>query len=185
MQFLVELWVPILVSVALCFIGSAVSWMVLPFHRHEWHRLPTEPGVLDALRQEMPSPGRYNFPFTMDGQNTERADVKASLEGGPIGFLTIAPPGVTPMWTMLGQMIVFYTIVTTLTAYVAWGSLRINSPYTAVFKLVGIVSAMAYVMGSAPESIWFARPWRHWIVQALEGIVFGVITAEVFAQLWP
>ena len=185
MQFLVELWIPILVSVGLCFIGSAASWMMLPFHRHEWHRLPTEPGVLDALREDMPSPGRYNFPFTMDGQNANRADLKASLEKGPIGFLTIAPPGVIPMWMMLGQMIVFYTIVTTLTAYVAWASLRINAPYTAVLKLVGIVSAMAYVMGSAPESIWYARPWRHWIVQAVEGIVFGVMTGAVFAWLWP
>ncbi|HLA89478.1 MAG TPA: hypothetical protein VJL28_03470 [Gemmatimonadaceae bacterium] len=185
MRFLSELWMPILVSGAFCFVWSAIAWTVLPHHKTEWRRLPSEPDVLDALRRTPPPGGLYTFPFAM-GADMNRADLKVAMERGPVGFVTIGKAGVPNMGKMMAQSVVFYLVTSTLAAYVAWNAgLGLGAPYRSVFRLVGTVVTMAYVLGSVPESIWFARPWKSWGYQLFDGIVAGLITAGVFGWLWP
>lgn len=185
MRFFSELWVPILVSGAFCFVWSAIAWMVLPHHKTEWRRLPSEPDVLDALRNTPAPPGLYAFPFAM-GADVNRADVKAAMVKGPVGYLTIGRPGVANMGKMMAQSVVFYLVTSTLAAYVAWhAGLGLGAPYRSVFRIVGTVVTMAYVLGSVPESIWFARPWKSWLYTLGDGVMMGLLTAGVFGWLWP
>ena len=187
MRFLSDLWLPVLVSGAICFVWSAVAWMVLPHHKGEWKRLATEPEVLAALRQSMPAKGLYMFPFSL-GADLNRTDTKRALEMGPVGYLAIGSTGVPSMAKMLAQSFVLYLVTSLLCAYVAWnvapGS-KLGVPYLATFRIVGTIATMAYVLGSAPESIWFGRPWKSWVSQAFDGTVMGLLTAGVFGWLWP
>ena len=66
MGFLVELWLPILVSSVLVFIASALAWMVSPHHKQDWKGLPNEDGFLDSLRANNTPAGQYMFPFCGD-----------------------------------------------------------------------------------------------------------------------
>jgi hypothetical protein len=185
MQFLVELWIPILVSGGMCFTWATLAWVVLPFHRTEWKRLPSEHDVLEALRKSLPPPGLYAFPFAR-GSDLTRTDIRVALEKGPVGYVAIAKSGRGDMKVMLMQSIVFYVIVSTLVGYVAWNAgLKLGAPYLSVFRIVGSVTTMVYVLGSAPESIWFGRPWKSWAIQLADGVGFGVVTAATFAWLWP
>lgn len=185
MQFLSELWIPILVSGAVCFVWAAVVWMVLPHHKSEWKRLPTEPDVLEALHKNPPAPGLYSFPFAMGG-DLNRPDIKAALERGPVGFVAIAPSGPMNMGKMMTQSVVFYLVTSTLAAYVAWhAGLGLGAPYLSVFRIVATVATMAYVLGTVPESIWFGRPWKSWGYGVFDGAVMGMLTAGVFGWLWP
>ena len=184
MQFLSELWMPILIATALCVALSALVWRALPFHKTERRRLPTEPGVLEALRQDAPPPGLYAFPFVMGG-DANRPDIKAALRKGPVGFVTIKAGGPTATGRMMAQAVAFYLIVTVFTAYVAWHSLKLGSPYLSVFRIVGTVTTMTYGLGMVQESIWFARPWKSWLYTALDSLLYGTATAGVFGWLWP
>lgn len=187
MRFLYELWMPILLSGACCFAWSSIAWAVLPFHRREWRRLATEPDMLDALRKDPPSPGLYAFPFTM-GADLNRADTRAALERGPVGFVTIGRNGARRMGPMLLQSTLFYLVVSTLAAYVAWNAApgsKLGVSYLATFRIVGTVAMMGYVLGTIPESIWFARPWKSWVYQAIDGVMMGLLTAGTFGWMWP
>jgi hypothetical protein len=187
MQFLAELWMPILLSGGVCFVWSALAWTVLPHHKRDLRRLSGEPDVLTALRKDPPPPGRYSFPFSR-GADLNRADMRTALERGPVGFVTIGRNGVPHMGSMMGQSALFHLTVCALVAYVAWhaapGS-KLGTPYLSTFRVVGTVSIMAYALGTTPESIWFARPWKSWASQALDATVMGLLTAGVFGWLWP
>jgi hypothetical protein len=86
LDFIRELWVPILVATLACHIYSAVAWMVLTHHRSDWMRLP-----LDALRKHPPKPGQYSFPY-FDGVNANRPDFAAAMKLGPIATSASAAP---------------------------------------------------------------------------------------------
>jgi hypothetical protein len=187
MQFLSELWLPIVVSAGICLGWSAMAWVVLPYHRKEWRRLSTEPDVLAALGKDPPAPGLYAFPFSM-GADVNRADTRTALERGPVGFVTIGRNGAPRRGVMLSQSVLFFLVASALVAYVAWhaapGS-KLGIPYPSTFRIVGTVATMAYVLGTTPESIWRARPWKSWAYQALDGTMMGLLTAGVFGWLWP
>jgi len=187
MQFVSELWLPIIVSGGICFVWSALAWTMLPHHKSEWRRLSTEPDLIAALRKDPPAPGLYSFPFAR-GADMNRADTRTALENGPVGFITIGRNGVPSMGKMMGQSVLFYLLASTLAAYVAWhaapGS-KLGIPYLSTFRIVGTVATMGYVLGSIPASIWFARPWKSWGYQLFDGAVMGMLTAGVFGWLWP
>lgn len=185
MEFLSELWIPILVSGASCWVLSAIARTVLPHHTNEWRRLPTEPEMLEALRRHMPPPGLYSFPFTV-GADLNRADVRVALEKGPVGYVTIGRPGRPSMPKMMVQLLVYFTASSFLVAYVAWHArLGLGAPYRSVFRIVGTVATMAYALGTVPESIWFARPWKSFGLQLADSLACGLVTAGIFGWLWP
>ena len=63
MDFLVNLWLPILVSGVAVFLVSCVIHMVIPIHKNDYAALPDEAGVLEAMRQHKVLPGNYFFPM--------------------------------------------------------------------------------------------------------------------------
>ena len=50
MVTLPSLWLPILLSGVLVFVGSSVIHMFLRYHRNDFRQLPDEDAVMDALR---------------------------------------------------------------------------------------------------------------------------------------
>ena len=56
MEFVIELWKPILLSGLAVFIMSALVWTALPHHKKEFARLPDEDALLKALRASNPAP---------------------------------------------------------------------------------------------------------------------------------
>ena len=63
MQFLVDLWLPILLAAVLVFVASSIRHMVIPWHRADYGKLPGEAAVLEAMRGKRVPPGAYMFPM--------------------------------------------------------------------------------------------------------------------------
>ncbi len=181
------LWLPILISSCASLALSAIAWRVLPHHAREYRRLPTEPDLLDALRKDTPAPGLYEFPYRgQRGVNTTRADVAANLARGPVGYVLIGKSGSPRVAALLLQYLIFFVSIAVLAAYVATLSgLKDGAPFIKVFRLVSTVTTAALVLGAAPQSIWFDRPWKSWAAQCVDGIACGVMTGAVFGWLWP
>jgi hypothetical protein len=182
-----DLLLPILVSSAACLVISAIAWGVLPFHAREHHRLSTEAELLAALRRDMPAAGIYSFPYRgLGGANNDRIDVAANLERGPVGFVVIGKNGPRRITGSLVQHFAYLLVVSALTAYIATISgLKDGAPFEKVFRIVALVSTMTFVLGAAPLSIWFSRPWKSWGLQCVDGLACGLTTGAVFGWLWP
>ena len=185
--FLRELWLPIVLSTLLCLAISWLAWTVLPHHRAEFMRLPTEPDVLDALRKEPPPPGSYRFPFA-NRREMDRADVKVAFERGPVGFITIAGRHRPPVPTLVMQAALYFLVVSCAVGGVAWLAApahKFGAPATVIAPVTFVVTLLAYAAASVPDSVWLGRSWRAYLAQLLDATACAAATAALFTWLWP
>lgn len=183
MQFLAELWLPIVLSAVAVFVLSALFHTVVPFHHREWSGLKDEAAVRDALAASAPAPGLYTIPFTtMEGMKDP--EWRARLERGPVGFLTVMPNGMRPMGPMLAMSFVHNLIVSVFVGYVASHTIALDADYLTVFRVTGTITFMAYALGQVPDSVWFGRPWKSYGLIAMDGLAYALVTAGVFGWRW-
>lgn len=185
MHFVLELWQPILLSGAVVFIASAIAWTVLPFHNKEFKALSTGDDVREAVKRANAAPGLYMFPANQELADRRTPEAMARWAEGPSGWMTIIRPGPMSMGAMMTKSVVFYTVVAFLAAYVAHHALPNGASYLKVFQIVGTVGFMTYCAALVPESIWFGRPWKSFVVNAAEALVYGLLMGGVFGWLWP
>lgn len=184
MQFMVELWIPILVSGLAVFVLSALVWTVFPHHRKEFAPLSNEAAVMDALRAGNPAPGRYVAPHMADHKASGTPEGKARLERGPVAFITIAPNGLPSMGPMMAKSLLYNIVVAIFVAYIASHSIDAGAAYLHVFRITGCIAFAAYALGTVPESIWFARPWSSWLLGAFDSLLYALVLAGIFGWLW-
>lgn len=182
-----ELLIPIVLSAAAALAISMLAWRVLPFHSREHRRLSTEPQVLDAMRRDMPPPGIYSIPYRGPrGEVASRADVAANVARGPVGYVVIGRPGAPNNVARITAHFVFLVIVAGLAAIIATSAgLKDGAPFGTVFCVVASISSMALVLGATPESIWFNRPWKSWLLQCADGVACGLAMGAILAWNWP
>ena len=185
MEFLTQLWLPILVSAIAVFILSALAWTVMPHHKKDFTGLPNADAVQALMRQNPPVPGQYAIPWVSETRGMEDPTIKEQMELGPRAYITIVPNGMPAMGPMMAKSVVFYLIVSLLVGYVSWHALGAGAEYLAVFRFAGTTAAMAYILATVPDSIWFGRPWGNFGRQAFDGLIFALTTAGIFGWLWP
>jgi hypothetical protein len=182
------LWLPILLSAVFVFVGSSVVWMFLKWHDSEWQHLEKGSDLQEALRKAGVTTGHYLFPY-MDLKATDKAAAKAAwteaYAKGPVGVIHAGTPGTMSMGKMLGQVFVFYLVVSFFAAYIASHALAQGAPYLKVFQVVGATTFVAYGAGSFMDSIWFCKSWRRTVLNALDALLYCGLTAGTFGWLWP
>jgi hypothetical protein len=185
MQFVIELWQPILFSGLAVFVLSALVWTVLPHHKKEWQQLPNESAVLSAIRAGNPSPGLYSIPYASDMKELGTPEMVAKMESGPVGYLTIAPNGTPKMGPMMAKSILYNIGVSFFVAYVAYHALAPGASYREVYRITGTVAFAAYAFGNVSDSIWFAKPWKSWTLHAFDSMMYALVIGGFFGWLWP
>lgn len=183
MQFVSELWLPILLSGVAVFILSAISHAALPFHHKEWGRLSNEDAALDVIRAGISGPGLYSAPSAAGG-NPNAPEVQAKMAKGPIAFITVLPPGMPSMGKMMGLSVVYNVIVSVFVAYIASHTIAAGAEYLTVFRVTGTVAFMAYALASVPDSIWFGRPWSSYVLQLIDALVYALVVGGIFGWRW-
>jgi hypothetical protein len=97
------LWLPILLSAVIVFVASSILHMLLPIHKNDYRKLPSEEKVLDAMRAAGVTPGReYRFPFCSMKEMKDPATID-KFKSGPVGVLTIVPSQAPAMGKRLAQ----------------------------------------------------------------------------------
>ncbi|MEM7228983.1 MAG: hypothetical protein AAF432_09230 [Planctomycetota bacterium] len=184
MAFLTELWLPIVLSAVGVFIASMVIHMFLPVHRKDWGKMDAEAPVLESLRANGVKPGRYMFPACEDWKDWNTPEMAEKIKQGPVGWLLIMP-GPWNMGKSMSTWFLYTIIVTTLTAYVAWFALEPGAEYLRVFQITATTAAMAFAIGNMPDSIWKGVSWKVTFKFIIDGIIYALLTAGLFAWLWP
>lgn len=186
MEFVADLWQPILLSAALVFIWSAVSWTLLPWHNAEWQGLPNAEAVRAAIKSAGFAPGQYMFPWVDDPKTRRSPEAMATFAEGPSGIVTILKPGPMSMGGMMTKALLFNLVVSLFVAYVvahAFGANLAAASYGSVFRIAGCVAFMAYAFGTVPDVIWFGKPWKLWLLAAFDALVFSLLVGGTFAGL--
>ena len=180
MEFLSALWMPIVGSAVIVFIGSFITHMVLPLHANEFKKLPDEDKMLDAV-SKIPAE-LYCFPRPDDMKQMSSPEFVAKAQKGPNGLL-IVHPGPVNMGQNLLLTFLFYILVGVFVAYIGWHAIGPNSSYLFRFRICGAVAFAAHGLGWMSFFIWYryGRLWPNFV----DSLVYALLTAGTFAWLWP
>lgn len=181
MEFLVDFWMPIVVSAVILFIASSLIHMALPIHKGEWKALPDEDRLLDAVRG-VPS-GHYMFPFC-EVKDMKSPQVMEKIKNSPNGTIVIFGRP-TQFARNLMLTFIFFLVVGVFVAYVGAHSLSPEDTYLAKFRIIGTVATASHVLGWIPNLIWFGGSSRMFWSYLFDGVVYGLLTAGTFGWLWP
>jgi hypothetical protein len=178
------LWLPIVLSAVVVFVASSIMHMLLPYHRSDYQQLPDEERVLPVLRAAGLKRGLYVFPFTTHKDMKSPAVIE-QYKQGPVGMMTIAPNGPPVMPKFLGQWFGYCLLVGLVVAYLAVHTILPGAHHRHIFRVVGTAAFLAYSLGNISNSIWKMQTWSTTIKEAIDGVVYALLTAGVFAWLWP
>jgi hypothetical protein len=181
MVSLLELWLPILLSTILIFMASALMWMVMPHHRTDWQSMPNGEQVQEMLKGV--PPGQYIYPGIMTREVRNDKAAQERYQSG-MGFVIVREPKFE-MGKQMGLSFLHYLVVSTLIAYVAASMVPSGVAYLTVFRVVGAAAILAYTGALASNAIWWGNSWSSTIKNIFDGVVYGLLTAGVFAWLWP
>jgi hypothetical protein len=182
---LTALWVPILLSAVIVFVASSLMHMVLPIHKSDYHKLPEEDKVLDALRAAGVTPGRtYHFPFTTH-KEMKSPEAVERFKRGPVGLLTVIPSGAPAMGIYLGQWFLYCVLIGVFVACLTGRTRGLGTPYLEVFRVAGTTAFLGYAVAQIPDSIWKGQAWSVTFKHVFDGLIYALLTAGTFGWLWP
>jgi hypothetical protein len=185
MEFLTQLWAPILLSAFLVFLASSLIHMVFKWHNSDYQQLPNEDEVRAVIAKGNPAPGQYVTPYCMDMKEMANPEMVKKYETGPVGMFTIMKNGKPNMGPTLGQWFVFTVVVSVFVAYVASHAILPETSYLKVFQVVGSVAFLTYGGACVPQSIWMGTQWKITAKNLLDALIYGCVTAGAFGWLWP
>jgi hypothetical protein len=178
------LWLPIVLSAAIVFVASSVMHMLLPYHKSDYQKLPDEDKLLPTLRGAGLQRGLYVFPFCTH-KEMKSPEMQEKYRQGPIGMMTILPVGPPAMPRFLGLWFGYCLMIGFFVAYLAGHTVAAGASYRAVFRVVGTAAFLAYGLGQLSNGIWKGQMWGMTIKEAVDGLVYGLLTAGTFGWLWP
>jgi hypothetical protein len=185
MVSLTTLWLPILLSAAVVFFVSFVLHMLVPFHRSDFLKLPSEDEVMEALRRFSIPPGDYMAPSSTGPAAMRDPKFLEKMTKGPVVVATFLPGGPIRMGGQLAQWFVYCAIVGVFAAYIATRTLASGTDYLHVSQIVSCVAFVGYTLALWQQSIWYHRSWATTIRYTIDGLIYGFLTGGVFGWLWP
>ncbi len=108
----------------------------------------------------------------------------STLNGEPVGFLTILPNGPPPMPKFLIQWFVYCLLIGFFVAYLTGRTIAPGASYLVVFRVAGTAAFLAYGLSHLSNGIWKGQMWVTTIKEVIDGLVYGLLTGT-FGWLWP
>ncbi len=185
MVSIASLWLPILVSAVIVFVVSSIIHMMLPYHRTDYRKLPSENEVMEALRKFNIPPGDYMMPRPDGMEGMKKPEFIEKLNKGPVAVMTVMKSGPFNMRTSLLQWFIYSLVVGVLAAYVTGRALGPGAQYLTVFRFAGCTAFIAYAIALWQDSIWYHKAWSTTFKNTFDGLIYGLMTAGTFGWLWP
>ena len=181
-----SLWAPILLSAVFVFLLSSVIHMVLGYHANDYGKLPSEDDAMAALRKLGIPPGRLLHSRAPSGpKDMKNPEFLKKVELGPVGSLTILPPGGFAMGKRLVRWFIYSIVVGIVAAHVAGDVLAPGAPYRTVFHTVALVAFAGYALALWQSPIWKGTKWSTTLKATFDGLLYALLTAGTFGWLWP
>ncbi len=124
MEFLAELWMPILVSAVCVFLVSSVLHMLLPIHKSDYGKLEREAELMASMREQGVQPGTYMFPNCDSMKDLESPEMVEKFKQGPVGWMTVMPSGPPSMGRPLLLWFLYTILLGVFLGYLSWMALE-------------------------------------------------------------
>ena len=185
MDFITELWMPILVSAVVAWIVQAIIWTVMPHRKSEWSKVGDDTAFKAAIKGFNLKPGYYMFPWCDDPSKTKDEAFHKAMNEPPLGTMHLWA-GRRPMGLCMGWSFVFNLVASASVAYIAWNALeRPGVEYLKVYQITGATTFLAYTYALIPGGIWFGKPIKSVVFDIADGLVIALLTGGIFGWLWP
>ena len=114
MEFLVVLWLPILVATVVLWFLSFFAWVLMSHHFGDFKKLDSESELMDVVKRTNIPAGNYMFPYS--GTNTEQnsKEYQERYVEGPRGTLNVYD--VPNMGLNMGLSILYFLVTALTTA---------------------------------------------------------------------
>ena len=178
-----ELLLPILVSGVAVFIVSAILWMALPHHKADIKFLENEDEFVNSIKGMNIKPGYYMFPGC-EAKDMKSDEFKGRWKAGPWGSITIQPKAPNFGANLL-KCFIMYLIISAMAGYLAGIGTMPGAEYMDVFRAVGTAAILGYCMGGIANDFFLGKPTRFIITSFIDGVIYALVTAGVFASMWP
>ena len=191
MDFLANLWLPILLSGVAVFIVSSVMHMVVwpshgPIHKNDYDAMPGEDVVRAAMRDHNMKPGNYSFPHCRSLKGLEQAELREKFNEGPVGFMTVLPNGLPAMGKALAQWFLLTLFVGAFVAYASWLAVgATGADPRHIFRITSTIAVLGYGVDALTDSVWKGVKWSTSLKFLFDGLLYGLATGAVFAWQWP
>ncbi len=180
------LWMPIVLSAVAVFVVSSLLHMVLAFwHAGDYLKVPSQDGVMDALRPFAIPPGDYMMPRSGGMQEMRTPEFQEKMSKGPVIFMTVMPNGMMGMGRSLSLWFVYTLVISAFAAYVAGRALPVGADYMRVFLFVCITAFLGYTAALWQAFIWYHKAIGTTIRSTIDGLIYAALSAGIFGWLWP
>ena len=180
-----QILIPVVLSAVAVFMASSVSHMLLPHHRNDFTKIPSEDGVMDAMRGFSPPLGDYIIPAP-PGPNALKDPVyMEKVNKGPIMIMTVMPNRFGDMGKLLGLWFAYLLVVMALAGHATSRVLGFGASNRDVFHTIFLFVFAGMGLALAQNSIWWARKWSTTIKGMIDALVYAAIAGGVFVWLWP
>lgn len=184
MSFIIELWMPILLSAVFVFIISSVLHMVFSgWHGADCQGLKGEAEVMRALRDAGNEAGEYMMPYPSSMEEMKSPEYCAKMNEGPVGRVTIMPGNSFHMGSSLAKWFGLSLIISVICAYVANFAATADADYMGIFRLTGVVAFCAYSFGYIHNYVWMGTPCKVMAKFIIDGLIYALVTAGTFGWL--
>lgn len=182
---LMALWLPIVLSAMAVFIVSSIIHMVLKYHNTDFGKVPSEEGVMEAMRGFGIPPGDYVMPHAASMKEMGSPEFLEKQKNGPVAFMTVLPNGPSSMGQSLMLWFIYSLVVGVFVAYITRMTIPAGADYLLVHRVSGAVAFCGYGLAHLQSSIWYKKKWSGTLKNLLDGLVYGLVTGGIFGWLWP
>ena len=180
MEFLVDLWLPILLNGIVLFFASFIAWVILPHHFSDKKKLPDEDALMKFVKEQNIPVGNYFFPYTDSKADQNSPEYQEKYKAGPRGLLDVYEMPSMPMnmlWT-----VIFFLVTSLVIGYITYVACPPGTDFMTVFRVAGTIGILTHASSGILNGIWFKRRLS---TDIIDGVVFGLILGLIFALLWP
>jgi hypothetical protein len=185
MTGLSALWLPILLSAVFVFVVSSVLHTVLPWHKNDYAKMPSEEAAMDALRPLAIPPGDYMVPRPAGREDLRSTAFADKLAKGPVFIITVLPNRMMSMGRNLGFWFVYLVVVSIFAAYIAGRALAPGADPWRVAQFAGATAFSGYALALWQMTIWYQRAWSTTMKATVDALIYAALTGLVLAWLWP
>lgn len=184
MDFLTQLWLPIVASAVAVWFISALGWMLINHHSKDMK--PLSPAAEEELKglivRHGVAPGAYGFPDFQSFKGKSKEE-QAALSKKPMGLLRV--------WKDMGMgrnmalTVVVNLVIGVLIAYLGWEAMGRGASFVKVMQVLGTAGVLAHCFGGMTQNIWYQESRRNMVMCFIDGVIYGMATGAIFAWLWP
>ena len=171
---------PIALAAIALFFASFLSWMVFQLHKNDWRKVDRETDLMSAISAFNLREGNYLFPMAASNAEMQTPEFQAKYAAGPRGILNLMPKA--NMGVNLALTFLYFLAVSFVIGYLASIAFKPGTEFLHVFRFVATAAITIFLAAIVQHAIWFRmRITGH----VIESVAYALITAAIFAGLWP